>query len=166
MMLWSLCQGMDSKMVGLLICPLSMKEGKVMAVGVTPLQKKTWYQYKYRKKIFINSTHYKRCQVLIVVGGWGRCDHGCTFLDTTEVFTPGSGPWRILAEALPSPMQGGYVATVSNTVYMFGRFKSIRGLNGFTSYLPILKVAMMALSHKMIYSNLIQMLKNGDMSVI
>ena len=37
-MLWSLCQGMDSKMVGLLICPLSMKEGKVMAVGVTPLQ--------------------------------------------------------------------------------------------------------------------------------
>ena len=61
----------------------------------------------------------KRCQVLIVVGGWGRCDHGCTFLDTTEVFTPGSGPWRILAEALPSPIQGGYVATV----YMFGRIR-------------------------------------------
>ena len=55
-----------------------------------------------------------------MVGGWGNCDPVCTFLDTTEVFTSSSGSWRLISAALPSAIQGGYVATVSNIVYMLG----------------------------------------------
>ena len=55
-----------------------------------------------------------------MVGGWGNCDPACTFLDTTEVFTSSSGSWRLISAALPSAIQGGYVATVSNIVYMLG----------------------------------------------
>ena len=55
-----------------------------------------------------------------MVGGWGNCDPVCTFLDTTEVFTSSSGSWRLISAALPSAIQGGYVATVSNIVFMLG----------------------------------------------
>ena len=65
-------------------------------------------------------------QVLLVVGGWGNCDPVCTFLDTTEVFTSSSGSWRLISAALPSAIQGGYVATVSNIVYMLGDIENYK----------------------------------------
>ena len=67
-----------------------------------------------------------------MVGGWGNCDPVCTFLDTTEVFTSSSGSWRLISAALPSAIQGGYVATVSNIVYMLGDITFTRTI--FTRY--------------------------------
>ena len=58
-----------------------------------------------------------------MVGGWGNCDPVCTFLDTTEVFTASSGSWKLISAALPSAIQGGYVATVSNIVYILGEIE-------------------------------------------
>ena len=99
-----------------------------------------------------------------MVGGWGNCDPVCTFLDTTEVFTTSSGSWRLISSTLPSAMQGGYVATVSNIVYMLGDIGILQ--NYFFLLIFYLKVDMMELILKMIFFNMNQMVRNGNMLAI
>ena len=97
-----------------------------------------------------------------MVGGWGNCDPVCTFLDTTEVFTSSAGSWRLISAALPSAIQGGYLATVSNIVYMLGELQ----LKEIFSLDIIMQVDMMGLMLKMTFFNMNQMMRNGSMLAI
>ena len=61
-------------------------------------------------------------------------------------------------------MQGGYVATVSNIVYMLGDIGILQ--NYFFWLIFNLKVDMMELILKMIFFNMNQMVRNGNMLAI
>ena len=58
---------------------------------------------------------------MLVTGG--QDSGGNTKHDSTELLGPGSGPWRLVGAwhgLLPRPMDSMRLATLDNTVYLFG----------------------------------------------
>ena len=57
-------------------------------------------------------------QVFLVTGGW---DSDWKLLASTEVYRLAAGEWReVPGGALPRPMEGMHVVTLSNRVLLFG----------------------------------------------
>ena len=59
-------------------------------------------------------------QILLVTGGYDD-----NYLDSTELFRPGSGWQELTSARLPWPMGGVRVSTVNNRVLLFGEWREI-----------------------------------------
>ena len=56
-------------------------------------------------------------KILLVIGGYGIDD----VLNSTEIYDPDLGSWRVGAALLPSPMADLIATSIDNRVLVFGK---------------------------------------------